>query len=245
MKINIDTYNNRNLVKNNLIKTAYRSNNFNEIPPIIGIIIADQYGNTISVIEYSNTESRYGPIKTYLSGNDKNLLELDLISMYFSSFKIFAGQTNIQNISHLEINGSNIKVQIYFLLEKFMIIVLLNSNTHLSSHEKAQIITYFKLILSTHDYEYTNFNETSSRTVIDILEHKSKIWLKKMNNKYLETFQCVYLKKHEINEQIVSLLEPIISNELKDYMENIPEELLVNLSKEIKNKIQDKLFELI
>jgi hypothetical protein len=92
---------------------------------MIGIIISDQYGNTITVFEYdSKDENDFGPIKSYLSEGEKDLLEFDLISMYLSSFKIFAGQTNIQNTSHLEIYGSNIKVQIYFLFEKYMIIVL-------------------------------------------------------------------------------------------------------------------------
>ena len=56
------------------------------------------------VFEYDNkNEGNYGPIKSYLSESDKNLLEIDLISMYFSSFKTFVGQINIQNLSNLEI----------------------------------------------------------------------------------------------------------------------------------------------
>ncbi len=67
------------------------------------------------VFEYDrNTENSYGPIKSYLSEDDKNLLELDLISMFFSSLKTFAGQTNIQNLSNLEIHGSNIKSRSIF-----------------------------------------------------------------------------------------------------------------------------------
>lgn len=34
----------------------------------------------------------------YLCEDQKNLLEMDLISMYFSSLRAFAGQTNIQKI---------------------------------------------------------------------------------------------------------------------------------------------------
>ena len=56
-----------NFVEQRLTETAYRSNNFNVIPPIIGIIIADQYGNTITVFEYdSNETDDYKPIKSYL-----------------------------------------------------------------------------------------------------------------------------------------------------------------------------------
>ncbi|MHA1350726.1 MAG: hypothetical protein ACTSPZ_07840, partial [Promethearchaeota archaeon] len=109
-------------VEKKLTETAYRSHNFNVIPPVIGIIISDQYGNTITVFEYeSNDDDAYGPIKSFLSEDHNNLLEIDLVSMYLSSFKIFAGQANIKNLSHLEIYGSNIKAQIYFLLEKYMV----------------------------------------------------------------------------------------------------------------------------
>lgn len=40
-----------NFVEKKLTGTAYRTHNFNVIPPIIGIIIADQYGNTITVFD--------------------------------------------------------------------------------------------------------------------------------------------------------------------------------------------------
>ena len=123
------------VVDKKLLKIAYCSRNFDDIPPIIGIITADQYGNTIVVFEHNYKDGGdRGPISSYLSEDDKNLNEIDLISMYFSSFKIFAGQNNIQNLSHLEIHGSNIKVQIYFLFEKYMIIVFLNSNIMMISN---------------------------------------------------------------------------------------------------------------
>ena len=86
-------------VEKKLTETAYRSHNFNVIPPVIGIIISDQYGNTITVFEYGlSDKDKYGSIKSYLSGDNQNLLEIDLVSMYLSSFKTFAG--------HLFINRS-------------------------------------------------------------------------------------------------------------------------------------------
>ena len=64
-----------NKIEQKLAETAYRSNNFNLIPPIIGIIIADQYGNTITVFEYDSVEDdKYGPIKSYLSKDQQNFL---------------------------------------------------------------------------------------------------------------------------------------------------------------------------
>jgi len=244
MKVNNEPQDYNNFVKKNLQDIAYRSNNFNKIPPIIGIIMADQYGNTIIVLENESINgSKYGSIKSYLSEDDKNLFEIDLISMYFSSFKSFAGQTNIQNLSHLEIHGSNIKIQIYFLFEKYMIIVFLNSNTNLNSKEKIAIMNYFEEKLIKYDFEFNHFNATHSRKVLGILESMGKKWLKKLNLNYIHKYKEAHSKKHEFIEKLIDDIGPIIQKELFEYLESIPNEILNNLNKEIKNKIQDKLFE--
>ncbi|MFX1314353.1 MAG: hypothetical protein ACFE9T_00685 [Promethearchaeota archaeon] len=232
------------LIGKRITEIAYRTNNFNKIPPVIGIIISDQYGNTIMVIEYDSAEkNNYSPIKSYLLEDDKNLLEIDLVSMYFSSFRTFAEQTNIQNISHLEIHGSNIKVQIYFIYNKYMIIIFLNSNTELNAKEKTQIIRYFNDLLAKYEHEFTNFNLSNSRRIITILESRGNKWLKMFNRSYLRNYKEIYLKKHEIVEELMKKVGPIIQNELYEYLKYIPEDILNNLSKEIKNKIQDKLFD--
>lgn len=232
------------IVNKKLLETAFFSFNFHKIPPIIGIITADQYGNTLMVFEYEGRNTHnYGPIKSYLSEDDKSLLEIDLISMYFSSFKSFAGQTNIQNLSNLEIHGSNIKVQIYFLFDKFMIIIFLNSKVDLSLKEKTQIVQYFEEQLINHEFEFKYFNALDSRKAIRILENKGKSWLKKLNRNYIETFKNAFLKKHEIIEMVMDKITPVIQKELIEYFEGIPEDIVNNVSKEIRNKIQDKICE--
>jgi len=232
-------------VEKKLTETAYRSHNFNVIPPVIGIIISDQYGNTITVFEYdSNDDDGYGSIKSYLSEDHDNLLEIDLVSMYLSSFKIFAGQANIKNLSHLEIYGSNIKAQIYFLLEKFMVIMFLNSNTELNSKQRAQVIKYCEDKLIKYEYEFSNFNNSSSREILSILEHKGKRWLKKFNIRYIQTYKNIYLRKHETTEELMNQLGLVIQSEIDEYLNYVPEEIITNFTKELKNKIQDKLFEI-
>jgi len=232
-------------VEKKLTETAYRTHHFNVIPPIIGIIIADQYGNTITVFEYDLNEiDDYGPIKSYLSGDQQNFLEIDLISMYLSSFKVFAGQANIKNLSHLEIYGSNIKAQIYFLLEKFMVIIFLNSNTDLNSKQRAQVIKYCEDKLINYEYEFENFNDTNSREILSILEQKGKKWLKKFNIRYIQTYKNIYLRKHETTEELMNQLGLIIQSEIDEYLNYVPDEIIINFAKELKNKIQDKLFEI-
>ena len=231
-----------NSPEENQTDIAYYSLNFNKIPPIIGIIISNKHGNTLMVLEYdSNTENNYGAIKSYLSEDDKNLLELDLISMYFSSFKTFAGQTNIQNLSNLEIHGSNIKVQIYFLFDKYMVIIFLNSKVDLNIKEKAQIVNYFEDKLIKYEFEFKHFNASNSRKILRMLENKGKVWLKILNKNYIQTYENAFLKKHEIIDTVMNKIAPIIQEELSEYLELIPEDILNNVSKEIRNKIQDKI----
>jgi hypothetical protein len=163
--------------------------------------------------------------------------------MYFSSLKTIAGQVNIQNLSHLEIYGSNIKVQIYFSLEKYMTIVFLNSNTDLNFGEKSQIMKYFKGMLTNNEYHFDNFNTTASRKIIRVLENKGKAWIKRLNSKYIENYKKTYIKRHETIEEIMNRLTPAIQNELVEYLQTLPEQILNDLSKGISTKIQDILFE--
>jgi len=243
MKSIADKKRKTNLIDHGWTDIASYSCNFNKIPPIIGIITADQFGNTIMIYEHSDEKkNNYGPIISYLKGDDKNLIELDLISMYFSSFKIFAGQTNIQNLSHLEILGSNIKVQIFFLFEKYMIIVFLNSNTQLNSKENKEIIDFLKDKLTKYQHVFENFNESNSRKILRMLELKGRSWLKKFNSKYMIIHNENYVKKDEILEKIIEDLDPIIRNELSEYLGHIPDHLINDITIEIRNKIQDKLF---
>ena len=224
-------------------KLLFSLYNFNKIPPIIGVLIADQYGNTLMVIEYdSKNKNNFGPIKSYISENEKTFLEIDLISMYFSSLRSFAGQTNIQNISNLEIHGSNIKVQIFFLFDKFMIILFLNSKAELNLKEKTLIVKHFEEKLTKYEFEFKHFNAAKSRKILGMLEIKGKAWLKQLNRNYLQSFKDTYLKKHEIIDELTREIEPIIKEVLLEYLEYIHEDIVKNISKEIKTKIQDSLF---
>ena len=243
MKSIADKKRKNNLIDYRQINIASYSCNFNKIPPIIGIITADQFGNTIMIYEHSHDEkNNYGPIISYLKEDDKNLIELDLISMYFSSFKIFAGQTNIQNLSHLEIHGSNIKVQIFFLFDKYMIIVFLNSNTQLNSKDNKEIINFLKEKLTKHHHVFEKFNEPNSRKILRMLELKGRSWLKSFNSRYMMIHNENYVKKDEILEKLIEDLDPIIRTELSEYLVHMPEHLINDITLEIRNKVQDKLF---
>jgi hypothetical protein len=233
------------IIKKKLINVSTRQNNYDVIPPIIGIIIGDQYGNALLLFEYKSSDSNYKPIRHYLSGNDKDLIELDLISMYFSSFKVFAGQTNIKNLSNLEIHGSNIKTQIYFRFDDYIIIVFLNSNTKLNSKEQTEMVHHLEDLLSQYDTELKNFNLSSSKSVLKRLTKEGSRWLKRLNRSYLKKFQKSYLEKHENIEIFSDKLCRIVENEISEYLGKVDDALIYNLLREINIKVQDDLFNLL
>ena len=59
----------------------------------------------------------------------------------------------------------------------------------------------------------------------------------------MQTYENAFLKKHEIIDMVMNKIAPIIQKELSEYLEGIPEDILNNVSKEIRNKIQDKICE--
>ena len=124
-----------------------------------------------------------------------------------------------------------------------MIIILLNTNTKLNYREKAGILEYLKEKLVEYEHQFTNFNEINSRKIIGMVERNGKKWFKRLNKDYIQTFKNLFLKKHEEIEKSMREIELIIQNELYEYLEYVPDEILNNVSKELKNKIQDKLFE--
>jgi len=227
-----------------LVEFTYKENNFDKIPPIVGVLFADLFGNAIMTYEFEN-DSRYGSIKSYLSDNNKSLLEIDLVSMYFSSFSIFASNNNIRDLSYLEIHGSNLKIQISFLFEKFMIIVFLNTNTLLTPKAQEEILKYFKDLIKHNWNCFVDFNNKDSKDIIRELKKAGLSWLKKLNRTYIHDFKNGYLMKSNYIENFIDKINPIIKDELNEYIQNVPEDIITDLLREIENKIQNEIFELV
>jgi fluoride ion exporter CrcB/FEX len=226
------------------IDIVYREKKLNTIPPIIGILFADIFGNAIMTFEYSTPNSRYGSIKSYLI-NEDNSMEIDLVSGFFSSFSTFASTTNIKDLSHLEVHGSNYKIQIHFLFDKFMAIVFLNSNTVLSLKRHEELLRYLKNVLKNNEVALVNFNNRESKATLKELKKKGNIWLKRFNKDYVEHFKKQYQIRFSTVEDFVENLDPIIKKELVGYFPKVPKEVINDLRREIKNKIQDKTLDLV
>ncbi|TXT58446.1 MAG: hypothetical protein BAJALOKI1v1_1650007 [Promethearchaeota archaeon] len=235
--------NSLNIQKRALVNYFYTHNKLDQIPPIVGILFADLFGNAIMTYEYED-HKKYNPLTSYLSNDKNSLLEIDFVSMYFSSFNIFASNNNIKDLSYLEIHGSNLKVQISFIAEKFMIILFLNSSTILPLKTQQHITNHFKEIIEQNKSYFEDFNAKTSQNVIKNLTERGCEWLQKLNRKYIQEFKQGYLKKSEFINIFMNKINPIIQQELKEYLPAIPEELISDVSRDIKDKLHDEVFEL-
>lgn len=233
------------IINKKLIKFKNYKNQFSKIPPIIGLICAKKNGNIVFQLESTLKNKSFKSLKECLTENDSKPIELDLISMYLSSFKIFAEQTNIKNLSHLEIYGSNIKAQIYFYIQDFIIILFLNSNTKLYHPFKSQILEYVENVIKSNHLILENSNQDASREKIPEIEELGSFWIEELNKKYIKSYNKEYLNTYFNSKEIINELLPIIEKELVYYFDSIPEDTISNIMKEIKTKIQDKIYDLI
>jgi hypothetical protein len=230
-------------------KLACKSKNFDVVPPIFGIIVGDCYGNILMFNEFdSENNNNYGSLEFYLLCKSREVLSL--VPSFFSAFIALSKELNLRNMTHLEINSSNIKIRTFFLFKKYTIIVFLNSNTIFFSNIKSQILDHFYELLQKYDYEFSNFNFPKSRAIIHNLELKGKSWLEKLNSNYMNEFREDYSRKHEnIDMFIKDVHKKIIQKTLREYCEDNEfltyesEFMINNISREIKNKIEEKLYE--
>ncbi len=221
-------------------KILFSLYNFNKMPPIIGIILANNAGTSILNYQYdSANRNGYGEIDTYLNGSQDCLL--DFITMCFSSLNTFADNVNIENLRYVGIGGSNIKIKVFFKFETFMIIVFLNSNTDLSINIQDHILEHFREISRTCKEAIENYNNSESRRIRKDLETAGEKWIIKLNKLYIKAYEKLFFAKDERCENLMGHIKPIVNETLGYYLKHIPEEIKTDICREIYEKIDDKL----
>ena len=216
--------------------------NFNQIPPIIGIILSNKAGISILTYEYDeNNRNRFGPIEKYLNEEQDDLS--DFISMYLSSLIGFAENVKIENLCHVGIGGSNIKMKIFFQDKNYMIIVFLNANTDLSLRIQDHILDHFSEVFEKYDWVFENYNDKNSIQIRKNLESIGQNWLKKLNRSYINTYEKLYLAKDIKIEKLMTSIKPIITHTVESYMQYVPDEIKTDICREIHEKVNSKLSE--
>ena len=216
--------------------------NFNQIPPIVGIILSNKAGISILTYEYEkNNRNRYGPIEKYLNEDQDDLS--DFISMYLSSLVGFAENVKIENLRQVGIGGSNVKMNIFFQEKNYMIIVFLNANTDLSLRIQDHILDHFNKIFKKYDWVFENYNDRNSIQIRKDLETIGQDWLKKLNRSYINTYEKLFLAKDVKIEKLMAHIKPIINQTVESYMQYVPDEIKTDICREIHEKVNNKLSE--
>ncbi len=216
--------------------------NFNQIPPIIGIILSNKAGISILTYEYDgNSRNRFGPIEKYLNQDQDDLS--DFISMYLSSLIGFAENVKIENLRHVGIGGTNIKIKIFFQDKNYMIIVFLNANTDLSLRIQDYILDHFSEVFEKYDWVFENYNDKKSIQIRKNLESIGQTWLKTLNRSYINTYEKLYLAKEVKIEKFMASIKPIINHTVESYMQYVPDEIKTDICREIHEKVNNKLSE--
>jgi hypothetical protein len=116
-----------------------------------------------------------------------------------------------------------------------------------------KIGTGFIIKRRENDNEINRYDIDSSRQIDILIFDATRPILFSKGDFYIVTPNSVRaiieVKTNIENQNLTKIIERmneiglIIQNELYEYLEYVPDEILNNLSKELKNKIQDKLFE--
>jgi len=216
--------------------------NFNLIPPIVGIILSNRAGISILTYEYNDkNNNRYGSIESYLDEDQDDLSEF--ISMYLSSLISFAENVKIENLRHVGIGGSNIKIKVFFEEKNYMIIVFLNANTDLSLRIQDHILDHFNQIFENYDYILENYNYKESIQIRKDLESTGQDWLKRLNRFYIKAYENIYIAKDVKLGKFMANIKPIVNETVEYYMKRVSEDIKADICREIHEKINNKLSE--
>jgi len=173
------------------------------VPPFIGAIIADKSGKLLLKIElFENALEKYLLNK---EPNDKNnTVDLELIPMFMSAIEKFSLQINIDDLTGFNLEGNNLKMQIYGY-DIFTVIVFTNPNINLKPISN-KIINFFNDLFKDYPVEFENAVKAGKIDSLFPLQEIGKDWLKNLNQSYRDLI--INLEIYDI-EQAKSLYTKI------------------------------------
>ena len=157
---------------------------FDQIPPFIGCLISDKIGKLIVSFEVHEGAISYHLKNCKFNNQIEQAIDNDLIPMFISAIEMLSNELNIQNVPEIEINGSNIKLQILFCLDDLTITFFLNPRVKFELIEhKAR--NYLVNLFEEFESDFINPKKRSSHEFIKFLERLGWSFLLNLNNEYL------------------------------------------------------------
>ncbi len=152
------------------------------IPPFVGYFIANKDGITIlSTDVYENA------LISFLAEDNvffekKPDFDIQLIPMFISALEKFSKEVNIKDLSGFNLNGSNLKMQI-FSFNEYTVTLFTNPNINLKSIEY-KIIDFFLGLFERFKVQFDDFKQNHSLESFGEIEQYGREWLSDLNNNY-------------------------------------------------------------
>jgi len=167
-----------------------------EIPPFLGVLIADKNGRTLMAKEVYN-----GAFNLFLRYEDEleKRNELDLIPMFISALEKFAEEINIRDLPGFKLEGSNLKIHtIKYEICTFCLFMRTDVNFETV---KDYVFDWFDNMMKIHKNNIEMSIKSGNMVYSNRLEDDTKKFLDKLAQKYnnlvlnLEVYDFGQVKK--------------------------------------------------
>jgi len=153
-----------------------------KVPPFLGFFISDKCGINYVTVELDENTINFFLGKDFKEKVKKHDFDLDLISGFVSALENFSHEINIQDLTGLELKGTNIKLQI-FSFDEYNISFFTNPKVNMKPLEN-KIREYFNLLFKKYRKQFSKVNQTGNTSILAHLSISEREWLKELNKSY-------------------------------------------------------------
>ncbi|MHA1793426.1 MAG: hypothetical protein ACTSVI_12320 [Promethearchaeota archaeon] len=210
----INRYSNERLVE--LEKKYFKKMGLPEIdaPPFIGMILADDIGRALSVVETSK-----GAFNRYLNVNMQ--VELDLIAPFLSALEHFSKELNLVDMTDFNVLGNNTSMYVT-RIKGYQVTFFLNPGVNVKGLRKDIFNDIGALIEKYNDGLQKAVNEGSVSELQDF-NKELQSWLHQINDDYstkIENYEILDLNSAKRLYEMLDELSDNIESKLKSFLES-------------------------
>ena len=211
------------------------------MPSFLGVFIADKDGKLLVKFELENGTLEKYLLPKRMKPDIQAGFDLDLVPMFISALEKFSLELNIQEITKLGLEGTNLKLRV-FGYEDYTVTLFLNPNINLESIE-IKIKNFFENLFIEHKDKLKEASTTGNLDELASISNIGSKWLRDTNQLYeemiinLDTFDSEQAK--ELYDRMDELYENI-KQQFSITLERV-KKLKVNLVRAILEKDYDQL----